>query len=65
MFVVDGKKSDLADFGEILHPEQASEPILSKPVRSSLMEWLTEIWACARPGAVRSGGQTCAAAARP
>ncbi|TAN16303.1 MAG: AAA family ATPase, partial [Rhizobiaceae bacterium] len=45
MFVVDGAKAKLTDFGEVLHPEDASEPILAKPVRTALMEWLTEIWA--------------------
>lgn len=37
--------SELADFGEILLPQDSSEPILGKSVRSGLMEWLTEIWA--------------------
>lgn len=32
-------------FGEVLWPDQAQEPILAKPVRDALMEWLTEIWA--------------------
>lgn len=26
-------------------PDQAVEPILARPVRSALREWLTEIWA--------------------
>ncbi|MDX3929203.1 MAG: ATP-binding protein [Shinella sp.] len=37
--------TDLSGFGTILMPEEAQEPILAKPVRSALMEWLTEIWA--------------------
>jgi len=36
--------SDLAAFGRIMMPEEASEPILAKPVRAALTEWLTEIW---------------------
>lgn len=32
-------------FGDLLHPDEAQEPILARPVRSALMEWLTEIWA--------------------
>lgn len=43
--IVDNSRPKLLDFGELFYPEQASEPILSKTVRSSLMEWLTEIWA--------------------
>lgn len=35
----------LTNFGDLLHPEDASEPILARPVRSALLEWLTEIWA--------------------
>lgn len=36
---------DLAEFGDVLTPEQAMEPILARPVRNALLEWLTEIWA--------------------
>lgn len=32
-------------FGDVLLPEEAQEPILAKPVRAALLEWLTEIWA--------------------
>lgn len=32
-------------FGILLMPEEASEPILARPVRAALLEWLTEIWA--------------------
>lgn len=35
----------LEDFGDLLHPDQAVEPILPRPVRAALLEWLTEIWA--------------------
>ncbi len=33
------------EFGALLTPEEASEPILAKPVRAALTEWLMEIWA--------------------
>jgi SpoVK/Ycf46/Vps4 family AAA+-type ATPase len=36
---------ELGDFGEILLPSEAEEPILAKGVRDALLEWLTEIWA--------------------
>jgi len=45
MLFGEGGRPKLTDFGEVLHPEQASEPILAKDVRSALLEWLTEIWA--------------------
>lgn len=32
-------------FGQIVRPEEALEPILAKPVRNALLEWLTEVWA--------------------
>lgn len=35
----------LRDFGDLFMPEEAAEPILARPVRNALMEWLTEIWA--------------------
>ncbi len=35
----------LANYGELLNPKEATEPILASPVRGALMEWLTEIWA--------------------
>lgn len=37
-------KKKLEDFGEVLMPEEALEPILAKSVRSALGEWLEEIW---------------------
>lgn len=36
--------SGLSAFGEVMTPSDAIEPILSRPVRSALLEWLTEIW---------------------
>lgn len=44
MFGVAGP-SKIADFGDLLMPDQAQEPILAAPVRAALMEWLQEIWA--------------------
>jgi len=38
-------RSELEDFGDILQPTEAQEPILAPPVRAALTEWLTEIWA--------------------
>lgn len=35
----------LAELAEILYPDEAAEPILARPVRGALMEWLTELWA--------------------
>lgn len=35
--------TSLEDFGELLYPHEAEEPILSRPVRGALMEWITEI----------------------
>lgn len=32
-------------FGQIVRPEEAQEPILAKPVRNALLEWLTDVWA--------------------
>lgn len=40
-----GKAPKVEDFGALLEPDEAVEPILAKPVRSALLEWLTEIWA--------------------
>jgi len=34
----------LTDFGDLLMPSEAAEPILARPVRGALLEWLTEIW---------------------
>jgi SpoVK/Ycf46/Vps4 family AAA+-type ATPase len=35
----------LEDFGDLFLPSEAAEPILARPVRNALLEWLTEIWA--------------------
>lgn len=35
---------DFSKFGQVVQPEEASEPILAKPVRNALLEWLTEVW---------------------
>lgn len=32
-------------FSQIVDPSEAQEPILAKPVRNALLEWLTEVWA--------------------
>lgn len=40
-----GGPTRLNDFGDVLKPSEAMEPILAKVVRGALMEWLTEIWA--------------------
>lgn len=39
------RPAQITDFGVLLRPEDASEPILAKPVRTALLEWLEEIWA--------------------
>ncbi|MEX0745696.1 MAG: ATP-binding protein [Phycisphaeraceae bacterium] len=39
------RQSKLEDFGELFEPKEALEPILAKPVREALLEWLTEVWA--------------------
>jgi len=36
---------ELLAFGDVLMPDEAQEPILARPVRGALLEWLTEIWA--------------------
>ncbi|HEX3809585.1 MAG TPA: ATP-binding protein [Rhizomicrobium sp.] len=41
----EAQPSKLADFGQVLLPSEAKEPILSKAVRTSALEWLTEIGA--------------------
>lgn len=35
----------IESFGDVLLPDEAAEPILAKPVRGALLEWLTEVWA--------------------
>lgn len=38
-------RSDLQFYGELHMPSEAMEPILGRPVRTALLEWLTEIFA--------------------
>ncbi|MGQ3018761.1 AAA family ATPase [Phenylobacterium sp.] len=38
----------LADFGDVLTPAEAIEPILGRPIRGALLEWLGEIFAAAQ-----------------
>lgn len=35
----------IRDFGDVFEPSEAAEPILARPVRNALLEWLTEIFA--------------------
>lgn len=35
----------IAEFGDVFAPSEAAEPILARPIRDALTEWLTEIWA--------------------
>jgi SpoVK/Ycf46/Vps4 family AAA+-type ATPase len=39
------RKPTLTEFGDLFLPEEAVEPILARPVRNALLEWLTEIFA--------------------
>ena len=41
----DSKRPPVESFGDLFEPSEAIEPILSRPVRNALMEWLTEIFA--------------------
>lgn len=43
--LVSRRLSKLDDFGEVFEPQEAAEPILARPVRNALLEWLTEVWA--------------------
>lgn len=36
---------ELTEFGDLLEPSEAAEPILAKGVRGALMEWINEIFA--------------------
>lgn len=38
------RTSDFEGFSQIVEPDEAMEPILARPVRNALTEWLTEIW---------------------
>ena len=44
MFGTD-RPGKITDFGIVLSPEEAAEPILAKAVRTALLEWLEELWA--------------------
>lgn len=38
------RSGNLEDFGLVLYPEEAVEPILAGPTRAAILEWLEEIW---------------------
>lgn len=38
-------RRNVYELGQLLEPGEAEEPILARPVRNALLEWLTEIWA--------------------
>lgn len=46
------RRLDLSAYGTVLEPQEAMQPILSRPVRDALTAWLTEIWAVAELQAV-------------
>lgn len=37
-------RDHFSEFSQIVEPAEAQEPILAKPVRNALLEWLTEVW---------------------
>jgi len=39
------QEADISAYGDVLLPSEAQEPILAKPVRDALTEWLEEFWA--------------------
>ena len=43
--VRDARPSKVSDYGDLFMPDEAAEPILARPVRGALLQWLTEIWA--------------------
>lgn len=49
------RHSNLDNYGEVFEPQEAEEPILARPVRAALLEWLTEVWAEAELKAVGIG----------
>ena len=51
--------SELYEFGDLFLPEEAMEPILAKPVRNALLEWLTEIFAKEELEAMKVSGAKC------
>lgn len=42
---LEAQTSALHEFGDVFEPSEAIEPILARPVRAALLEWLTEIFA--------------------
>lgn len=49
------REQDPTEFGDLFLPNEAAEPILGKPVRGALLNWLTEIFAEAELKAVGIG----------
>jgi hypothetical protein len=45
MMILSNRAAKLDDFGEVFEPQEAAEPILARPIRNALLEWLTEVWA--------------------
>jgi SpoVK/Ycf46/Vps4 family AAA+-type ATPase len=43
--LLSSRNASLDSFGEVFEPQEAAEPILARPVRDALLEWLTEVWA--------------------
>ncbi len=43
--LISRRRANLDDFGQVFEPQEAAEPILARPVRAALLEWLTEVWA--------------------
>jgi SpoVK/Ycf46/Vps4 family AAA+-type ATPase len=39
------ESDDIGAYGILLQPDEASQPILARPIRDALMAWLEEIWA--------------------
>lgn len=46
------KSLNLEDFGLVLYPDEAVEPILAGPTRAAILEWLEELWSAADLDAV-------------
>ncbi len=51
------RSRSLDEFGDVFQPEEAQQPILARPVREALLEWLTEIWAEEELAAVGIGAR--------
>lgn len=52
MSIFGERKKSIGDFGDLFMPSEAAEPILARPIRAALMEWLIEIRAEAELEAV-------------